>query len=63
MYTVSIRTSALKELSPLPKAIAKKTGKAIDELAQNPRPVGVKKLKDSNENLYRIGLETTELFT
>ncbi|MFN8253999.1 MAG: type II toxin-antitoxin system RelE/ParE family toxin [Ferruginibacter sp.] len=54
LYTISIKPSALKELACLPKATAKKAGKAIDGLAVNPRPEGVKKLKGSNENLYRI---------
>lgn len=54
MYTISIRQSVLKELSRLPKTVVKKAEKAIDGLAENPRPIGVKKLKDTNENLYRI---------
>ncbi len=54
MYTISIKPSALKELSKLPKATVKKTEKAIDALALNPRPDGVKKLKGSAEDLYRI---------
>ncbi len=53
-YRISIRSSALKELSRLPKATAKKAGKAIDSLAENPRPEGVKKRKGSDEKLYRI---------
>jgi len=54
MYSISIKPSALKELSRLPKAIVKKTEKAIDALAKEPRPVGVKKLKGIEEDLYRI---------
>jgi mRNA interferase RelE/StbE len=54
MYTISIKPSALKELSKLPKATVKKTEKAIDALAENPRPDGVKKLKGSEGDLYRI---------
>lgn len=54
MYSVSINPSALKELGKLPKATAKKAGKAIDALAEDPRPVGVKKLKRTDEHLYRI---------
>ena len=54
MYTISIKPSALKELSKLPKVTVKKAEKAIDSLANNPRPIGVKKLKGSDEDLYRI---------
>jgi mRNA interferase RelE/StbE len=54
MYSISIKSSALKELSKLPKATVKKAEKAIDGLAHNPRPDGVKKLKASEEDLYRI---------
>ena len=54
MYSISINPSALKELSKLPKAMAKKAGKLIDALAEEPRPVGVKKLKGKYEDLYRI---------
>ncbi len=54
MYTISIKPSALKEISKLPKPIIKKVENAIDNLAANPRPDGVKKLKGTTENLYRI---------
>jgi mRNA interferase RelE/StbE len=54
MYNISINQSALKELGKLPKAMAKKAEKAIDALAEEPRPVGVKKLKGADEDLYRI---------
>ena len=54
MYNISINSTALKELGKLPKAMAKKAGKAIDSLAEEPRPVGVKKLRGIDEDLYRI---------
>ena len=54
MYTITINPSALKELSKLPKVTIKKAEKAIDSLANNPRPIGVKKLKDTKEDLYRV---------
>jgi mRNA interferase RelE/StbE len=54
MYKIKISQSALKELARLSKATIKKVGKTIDELAKNPRPVGVKKLKGQHEDLYRI---------
>ena len=54
MFTITINPSALKELSKLPKVTIKKAEKAIDSLANNPRPIGVKKLKDTKEDLYRV---------
>ena len=54
MYSISINPSALKELIKLPKVMVKKAEKAINSLANNPRPVGVKKLKDTKEDLYRV---------
>jgi mRNA interferase RelE/StbE len=54
MYSISINPSALKELGKLPKVIAKKAEKAIDALSEEPRPIGVKKLKGTDEHLYRI---------
>ena len=54
MYTISINQSALKELQRLQKPAVKKIEKAITELAKNPRPAGVKKLKGNTEDLYRI---------
>ena len=54
MFTITINPSALKELSKLPKVTIKKAEKAIDSLANNPRPIGVKKLKGTEESLYRI---------
>ncbi len=53
-YSVSLRRSALKELQSLPKTAVQKVSGAIDKLAENPRPDGVKKLKGSEEDLYRI---------
>ena len=54
MYTITISQSALKELQRLQKPTVKKIEKAITELAKNPRPAGVKKLKGNTEDLYRI---------
>jgi len=53
-YTISFKSTASKEISRLPKPVVKRVVKAIDNLAQNPRPDGVKKIKGSDENLYRI---------
>ena len=54
MYKITFKNSAYKELERLPKATVRKIVVAIDGLEVDPRPVGVKKLKDSSENLYRI---------
>lgn len=54
MYKVTFKQSAFKDLQRLPATAVKKVTVAIDGLAYDPRPVGVKKLKDSSENLYRI---------
>jgi mRNA interferase RelE/StbE len=53
MYSVIIEKPALKSLATIPDKNAKKITKAIDELAENPRPNGVKKLKGSDD-FYRI---------
>jgi mRNA interferase RelE/StbE len=53
MYSVIIEKPALKSLATIPDKDAKKITKAIDELADNPRPNGIKKLKGSDD-FYRI---------
>ncbi len=54
MYQITLKDSANKELQRLSKAVVTKITIAINGLSQNPRPNGVKKLKDSDEDLYRI---------
>lgn len=51
-YSISFTRSALKDFESLPPAVQKRIGPAIDGLAMNPRPSGVKKLQV--EFLYRI---------
>ena len=53
-YRVSIRKHALKELSELPKNESVKIIKAIDNLKEDPRPAGCKKLKGEQEYFWRI---------
>ncbi len=54
-YSISIKSSAQKELFGLAKNIAGKIITAIDNLSKNPRPTGVKKLKGSKgDDFYRI---------
>ena len=52
-YHIKIEKRALKALSSLPKRLRNRIRKAIDGLAEDPRPPGVKKLADL-ESLYRI---------
>lgn len=54
MYNITFKKSAEKEIYKLPAPIAKRVSVAIDKLAQNPRPVGSKKLEGQKENLWRI---------
>ena len=53
-YSIVISVSALKQLEKISKAEGKKIEKAIDGLAENPRPGGVKKLKGEKEDLYIV---------
>jgi len=52
-YSIVIKESALKQLEKVPKIFSKKIEKLIDSLSENPRPVGVKKLKGTKD-LYRV---------
>ncbi len=54
MYKIEIDQSAEKELAALPKETLRKVVRVINGLEKEPRPSGVKKLKASDENLYRI---------
>lgn len=53
MYKVSIKNSALKEIQQIPKPFRVKIIEAIDSLAIDPRPNGVKKLENF-KNSYRV---------
>jgi mRNA interferase RelE/StbE len=52
-YAVVLTKSAEKELHKLPLAVIKKIVTVIGDLADNPRPVGCKKLKGF-KNLWRV---------
>lgn len=52
MYAIRIKKSAQKELEQITPPYNQKIIEAIDALATNPRPDGVKKLK--GEEAYRI---------
>lgn len=53
MYNIRVKKSAQKELLAIPSVYKDKIVGAIDGLASNPRPDGVKKLQ-STEDLWRI---------
>ncbi len=52
MYKIVIKKSAKKELEQISPPYTQKIIDAIDALAENPKPEGVKKLK--GEEAYRI---------
>ncbi len=54
MYEISITKHALKEMISLPTKASKQLALAIDELADEPRPKGCKKLKGEKEYLWRV---------
>jgi mRNA interferase RelE/StbE len=53
MYSIRIKRSAAKQLEKLPPKAAERIVKAIDALAEDPRPDGVKKLQGTDDH-YRI---------
>lgn len=53
MYKINIGESALKQLHKLQKKVVIKIDAAINKLGENPRPLGVKKMKGVSEDLYR----------
>ncbi len=52
-YNIKWKSSASKELRKFPKPIIAKLMSAVDDLAKEPRPDGVRKLTAS-QNTYRI---------
>lgn len=52
-YNVIIKASAKKELAALPKPVIVRLIAAIESLAVEPRPNGVRKLTGTN-NIYRV---------
>lgn len=53
MYAITVKKSAQKELASIPTNFQSRIILAIDNLAEDPRPDGVKKLKLS-QDLWRI---------
>lgn len=52
-YQIEFVSSAAKEFRTLEPSIKRRVAATIDILSQNPRPVGVRKLR-GHHNLYRI---------
>jgi mRNA interferase RelE/StbE len=61
MYEVVFGSSAAKEFEKLPTMIGERLMAKIEDLAQEPRPPGCKKLQ--GEELYRIRVVITGLST
>ena len=53
-YKVFYSKTAVKEIKSLPKQYAKKVYEKSEQLAENPHPVGCKKLKGNKEDMWRI---------
>ena len=53
-YTIVFKKEAAKEMKQLPQKIVVRISVAIDELADNPRPAGCKKLEGKKGNYWRI---------
>ncbi|MCQ8119044.1 type II toxin-antitoxin system RelE family toxin [Methylomonas rosea] len=61
-YKIAYKTSAEKSFSKLPKDVQKRIYVAVQHLADNPRPPGVKKLQ-SVVDRYRIRVGDSASFT
>ncbi len=53
-YAIVISRRALKDMAGLPGPIVNKITHAIEDLREDPRPSGCKKLKGKEEYLWRI---------
>lgn len=54
MYSIVVSRGAEKDMERLDKPVFKRVAEAIDGLAHDPRPAGCKKLKGTDEPLWRI---------
>ncbi len=54
-YSIVLARSAEKELKLLPKFVQEQVGKHLVALEANPRPPGIKKLRDREEYRLRVG--------
>ena len=55
MYSVTVSKSAKKTLSKLPNEVIKKILDALDELGEDPRPMGYIQLKGRSGYRIRVG--------
>lgn len=55
MYELRILRSAVKDIADLPKDYARLVSQHIDDLAQEPRPPGAKKLSGRTDYSLRVG--------
>lgn len=53
-YRIVVLPTAARELAKLPRAIARRIAMAIDGLAGDPRPAGVRKLAGGTGDQWRI---------
>ncbi len=56
MYEILVRGKAAKQIQHLPPAYFRLLSQHIDDLAQNPRPIGAKKLKGGQGYRIRVGI-------
>jgi len=54
MYQITFKKKAAKEMLKLPSSMLPKIVNSIDNLSENPRPEGSKKLRGNDEDLWRI---------
>jgi len=54
MYSITFKKKAGKELRQLPSEMLPKVAASINNLSEEPRPQGSKKLKDNDEDMWRI---------
>ena len=56
MYRVEIQSKALRELKRINRQDRQRILNVIDGLAENPRPIGSKKLTDTEDWRIRVGV-------
>jgi len=56
LYRIELRESARRELAALPREVQRRVARALDRLAENPRPAGAKMLEGPGRLLrLRVG--------
>ena len=56
MYELRVTRPALKDIASLPKEYAELVSRYIDELENNPRPSGAKRLQGRTDFSFRVGI-------